>query len=155
MKETIYKEDAIKAFDCSIGGVPVDSVKYVSEYADKMMSRISALPSAQPEFTNEEIRFALKQLRVYFAIKIRDRKEGSIPIELSQLVEEIQKYFENLPSAQPEQRKGEWIEHEDGLILCECSECHEKYMLYEEHVLGRNFCPNCGADMRGGNNAAN
>ena len=49
MKDTIYREDAINAFDCSIGGVPVDSVKYVSEYADKMMSRINALPPAEPE----------------------------------------------------------------------------------------------------------
>ena len=48
-KDTIYRQDVINAFDCSIGGVPVESVKYVSEYADKMMSRINALPSAQPE----------------------------------------------------------------------------------------------------------
>ena len=48
-KDTIYRQDAIVAFDCSIGGVPVESVKYVSEYADKMMSRINALPSAQTE----------------------------------------------------------------------------------------------------------
>ena len=32
---------------------------------------LKKLPSAQPEITNEEIRFALKQLRVYFLIKIR------------------------------------------------------------------------------------
>ena len=63
---------------------------------------LNALPSAQPEFTNEEIRLTLKQLRVYFAIKIRDGKDGSVPAELSQRVEEIQKYFENVSSAQPE-----------------------------------------------------
>lgn len=44
--------------------------------------------------------------------------------------------------------KGRWIEHDDGLVACECSVCHEKYNLYEEDVFGRNFCPNCGADMR-------
>lgn len=42
---------------------------------------------------------------------------------------------------------GKWIEHDDGTVLCECSECNEKYLLYEEHILGRNFCPNCGAKM--------
>ena len=47
--DTISRQRAIDAFDCSVGGVPVESVKYVSEYADKMMSRIKALPSAQPE----------------------------------------------------------------------------------------------------------
>ena len=48
-KDTIYRQDVMNAFDCSIGGVPVESVKYVSEYADKMMSRINALSSAQQE----------------------------------------------------------------------------------------------------------
>lgn len=45
---------------------------------------------------------------------------------------------------------GEWIEHDDEIMLCECSACHEKYNLYEEHILGRNFCPNCGAYMKDG-----
>jgi|GEM_PF-1590852 len=67
---------------------------------DDTISR-QALPSAEPEITNEEIRFALKQLRAYLAIKIRDGKDGSVPVELSQLVKEIQKYFENMPSAHP------------------------------------------------------
>ena len=49
--------------------------------------------------------------------------------------------------AQPERIKGRWIEHDDGLTACECSVCHEKYALYEEDVFGRNFCPNCGAEM--------
>ena len=31
------------------------------------------------EITNEEIRFALKQLGAYFSIKIRDGKEGDVP----------------------------------------------------------------------------
>ena len=55
-RKMIYLDDAINAFDCSISGVPVDSVKYVSEYSDKMMSRISALPSAQPRKTGQWIK---------------------------------------------------------------------------------------------------
>ena len=58
--------------------------------------------SAQPEITNEEIRFALKQLGAYLSIKIRDKKEGSVPVELLQRIKEIQKYVDNLPSVQPE-----------------------------------------------------
>lgn len=54
--------------------------------------------------------------------------------------------------AQPERIKGLWIEYDDGITACECSVCHEKYNLYEEDVFGRNFCPNCGADMRGEQN---
>lgn len=61
-----------------------------------------------------------------------------------------------LPSTQPEQRKGEWIEtHERTLfsnpdsITYVCSECgYRQYTLYGTPPI-TNFCPNCGADMRG------
>ena len=127
---------------------------------------------SQSEITNEEIRFALKQLKVYFAIKIRDGKDGSVPFDLLQCVEEIQKYFENLssaqpetcaywdresnfcalhrPSAQPERKKGQWIvtsEFEDCRYV-KCNQCKVTQVFYYNKPL-TNFCPNCGADMRG------
>ena len=49
MKDLIYKQTAIDAFDCSIWGVPADSVKYVADYADKMIYRIKKLPSVDSE----------------------------------------------------------------------------------------------------------
>ncbi len=49
MDDTINRQAAIDAFDCSIEGVPADSVKYVADYAHKMIYRIKNLPSAQPE----------------------------------------------------------------------------------------------------------
>lgn len=71
------------------------------------------LPSAESEITNEEIRFALKQLGAYFSIKIRDKKEGDVPVELLQQVEKIQEYIGNLPSAKS--------------AIIYCGEC--KYMM--------------------------
>lgn len=55
-----------------------------------------------------------------------------------------------LPSAQPERPKGEWIhirDEEDGNALYECSVCHKG----EVHVpiVEVSYCWNCGADMRG------
>ena len=50
-------------------------------------------------------------------------------------------YLENQPS-----RKGHWIAHSDGGIWIkyyECSECHKHKSEKTD------FCPNCGADMRG------
>jgi len=54
----------------------------------------------------------------------------------------------NLPSAQPERKKGEWIIDKD----CEgksrtvtCNLCGHKEFNWHDP----NFCPNCGADMRG------
>lgn len=52
--------------------------------------------------------------------------------------------------AEPERKKGEWI---DGKPYVNshwkvCSECH---VSAPDSCGGFNFCPNCGADMRGGN----
>lgn len=47
--------------------------------------------------------------------------------------------LKNLPSAEPERKKGEWINHEN---YDECSRCHCFTSV------GFNYCPRCGADMR-------
>ena len=65
------------------------------------------------------------------------------------------KYFvvdmlEKSPSAQPERKTGRWIPHEDEdgeHHGDKCSECGEWYVMPYGKT---NFCPNCGADMRGG-----
>lgn len=55
----------------------------------------------------------------------------------------------NIPSAQPERKRGRWIPHEDEdgeHYGDKCSECGEWYVM----PFGKtSFCPNCGADMRG------
>lgn len=51
-----------------------------------------------------------------------------------------------IPSAE---RKGKWIPHydaEDYPLGCRCSVCNETYVMPDGWA---NFCPNCGADMRG------
>lgn len=45
-----------------------------------------------------------------------------------------------------ERKTGEWITQEFG-SWAECSECHE---LYDIPMAYSNFCPNCGTDMREG-----
>lgn len=55
--------------------------------------------------------------------------------------------IEKLPSAQPERKKGKWIECEEDwrhqIVWWRCSECNYNVSAHY------NFCPNCGADMRG------
>lgn len=60
-----------------------------------------------------------------------------------------QKIISELPPAQPERKTGKWKRKiVDSGFNADwiCSECGWKTSL-EEH--GYNFCPNCGADMRG------
>ena len=48
-----------------------------------------------------------------------------------------------------ERKKGEWMMHIDDLFpeesTMECNQCHE----HQPVNIDDNFCPNCGADMRG------
>ena len=56
-----------------------------------------------------------------------------------------------MPSAQPERKKGHWIDREhcqvdeDGYDIGICSVCGEEITI---DPLNDNFCPNCGADLK-------
>lgn len=76
--------------------------------------------------------------------------------------EDVYKALENVPSAQPERKKGKWLRHPayKQKDFCEwdvCSVCgtgchRRKYgknpdgTMYED-IYGYRFCPNCGAEM--------
>lgn len=62
--------------------------------------------------------------------------------------DEIPEYraIEALPSAQPERKRGKWIDYANS--HCECSVCHTKWSYFQNEVECFEFCPNCGADMR-------
>lgn len=66
------------------------------------------------------------------------------------LLELIAYEMEKLPSAQPERKTGYWIFvhplQEDDCGAYMCSNCRTGHFDIEPHW---NFCPNCGADMRG------
>lgn len=58
--------------------------------------------------------------------------------------------LENLPSAQPERKKGHWTEantHTFGIY--ECDVC-KGWTYIPNKPSEYNFCPRCGADMREG-----
>ena len=63
-------------------------------------------------------------------------------------IETIYNRLEELPSAQPEREKGEWILVTDNNGQhYECSRCGA-WRYHQE----QEFCGSCGADMRGKNN---
>ena len=57
-------------------------------------------------------------------------------------------HLKRLPSAQPERKKGKWINR--GRII-RCNKCKIGYATVKgmKSALTYNFFPNCGADMRG------
>ena len=65
------------------------------------------------------------------------------------LAKTIIKRFEQLPSTQSEPKKGKWIEAYDPFnrISGRCSVCGWEAHLYEDDVVGMNYCPNCGTRM--------
>lgn len=63
-----------------------------------------------------------------------------------------------LPSAEPERKKGVWIEYPaclgyDGAYSDDhivCSECEHVFSICDNCTEEFDFCPNCGAEMSGG-----
>ena len=53
--------------------------------------------------------------------------------------------LECLPSAQPQRMKGRWIRY-PKICKVECDQCGKRF---RTDFTPRNFCPSCGADMRG------
>ena len=68
-------------------------------------------------------------------------------------VRECQYEIQHMPSAQPERKKGRWIDavlpnDSGGLQVQVCDQCNTFFPLAYTGG-GHKFCPNCGADMRG------
>ena len=60
---------------------------------------------------------------------------------------DIKRILKSLPSAESERKKGQWLSHTT------CSECGWQMIddvLDSPNMVGFKFCPNCGADMRSG-----
>ena len=56
-------------------------------------------------------------------------------------------YVKQLPSVHPDQKVGKWIVMDDDRISGRCSVCGWEAHLYEDDVVGMDYCPNCGAKM--------
>jgi hypothetical protein len=54
------------------------------------------------------------------------------------------------PTIEPERKTGKWIVVDDGIISGKCSVCGWESHMYEDDVVGMDYCPNCGARMEDG-----
>ena len=49
------------------------------------------------------------------------------------------------------QSEGEWIaDYDTGGVVLQCSLCREQYWIEDERERKPNYCPGCGAKMKGG-----
>ena len=67
----------------------------------------------------------------------------------------IEQVVKEQPTVEPERKKGEWQITDAYPHNVYCSVCHKRFAqtqwaIWEDGTLPRNFCSNCGADMRGG-----
>ena len=61
--------------------------------------------------------------------------------------EELKDLIRNAPTIEPERKNGEWSTKNGELAIWDvCSECG-RMVIHKAPFY--NFCPNCGADMRG------
>ena len=82
------------------------------------------------------------------------KKEDALDKIVEQLPQraymKYQKAIDSLPTYSfPEREKGEWIKHptfHEDFDCWVCNKCGEEISGHENKT---NFCPNCGADMRG------
>lgn len=83
----------------------------------------------------------------YFVINVGWHDEDGYPVEDSDELRKIwTDLFNGLPSAR---RKGKWITKMvdcSNILLPFCSVCN-KPLMFHDHNLRPNFCPNCGARM--------
>lgn len=119
-------------------------------YVDKqeVMIRLKALPSAQPERKNGKkfidiVATYLYEGKPFFSIRYEENGEkfesfGTYKPEV--LSEYIREYFMGA-------EKGMWVRDEFG-SKCSCCGLYA-YMDEFRDPWESNFCPNCGADMRG------
>ena len=148
--DMISRQSAIDAFM----GEPPD-LHYPAWYAEVL----KGLPFAEPEPILDKIRSEIEE--VYINLTYEENRSRRASWGLRRALEIIDKYksksdIEELPSVQPERKKGKWIEGRDKRFV-KCSKCGmetTKNSLKGIALFGKNepnFCPNCGS-YNGGNN---
>lgn len=85
------------------------------------------------------------------AIDVIEQLEIPEDMCVFEILSHIELAIGTLPSAQPERKKGKWIKIGHFGRSYKCNQCGNS-LDFDGVNVGRgdaNFCPNCGADMRG------
>ena len=146
MSDLISREEAIKA------------VKFYETFCDpypRVIEALEELPSAQPETNCSEIPNNSDLISRQAAIDALDKRFDSVPMEQTTEILMLRKDLRELPSSQP--RRGKWIYGEHESAMCDgyrCDKCGffvpwDYQHKFIDFIKDYNYCPSCGADMRG------
>lgn len=120
-----------------------DAVSYVTSYdADALDMAIKALKQEPCEDCISR-QAAIDVLRTCYDTETVTYTNGNEYIDYDQALD----LLNSLPSAQPERMRGTWIDYVNS--HCECSVCHTEWSYFQNETECFEFCPHCGADMRG------
>lgn len=89
----------------------------------------------------------MKKMRLIDADKILKKQEHFVNALVGEMAIVYVEDIENAPTISPDIRsKGRWEAHGIAIVCNQCLRC----LVVEQGDADMNFCPNCGADMRGG-----
>jgi len=153
MSDLISRADAIGIIEDYIGK---DYMTPMSRLCS-VRSELSALPSAEAVPMTEEVREALMRLTMCAReecgmCKYKDECDFDFQYKISTdnmntLADALLRSRCEVDAKSAEAVQGEWIDTE-FLKLKECSCCHNRWGVYSIEEF--DFCPSCGARMKGG-----
>ena len=144
------KEEAMDLLDNLIGMVEDSQDNDYDEALKMGIKALERIPNAFPTHecvnpTHECDDLISRQAAITLPVMPKEHREYQT-YNLDDAYEQgwfdLQKCIEGLPSAEP--KTGEWIDEGDPLTI-RCSKCDYRAARYNN----TNYCPNCGADMRG------
>lgn len=139
----------------------IDEIKALYEWhevvtEDRAIDHFKRLPSAQSERMKLVQKAVNTIMNTSRSNSVKDKCFRNAARLVQNAIDGEPQDFELIPD-EPERKKGRWINHgqyADFFPHCEyrCSVCDHPYLEIE---IAYDFCPNCGADMRGGDDALN
>lgn len=158
MRNLIYKDEVLDALQTCLDTevIQYNKEKNYIRY-EQAVYEINKLQDKSELFENfEQLASCADTISRQAAIDVLVRNshvrfiEGKIYVPYEEVKENIQ----DLPSAQPERKKGKWLIAND--IPSICSNCGANWIddyvdSREFYLTGKvpNYCPNCGSDNRG------
>jgi hypothetical protein len=167
--DLISRQDAIDILDDFEADIELGERDSYKRYREKLLSFPSA-PSAEAEQVTGKLKNPCDSLLTADSEACKEQKSKLDLISRQAAVEcvgwgdsvtAVISRIKLLPNVQPDQQRGEWIEVEvfpevydiDGVKTwgseMQCDQCGFRHTAIEGHMTQYNFCPSCGADMRG------